>query len=672
MKASPITSTAPLTTGTAPQEATLSKTDWKVHALVVLSYLLVGIGMILAFSSFYLAFTVNPMIAAAAPSLPIALGVFGLQYASNPGNSPKPVEQVLAAAPVERPPIGIGNKEHNCWINVSLQLLFNVPAYKRAMEKVLESTDKELAPLRDVYLAYLRGEEVDSQKIRGWLHGLKPDKVLIESSQQLSYEECLEFILYKIGYSLPKEIRHQIIWEGKQARPLRIPSSPSCTFELTRHLLQKGYDVAKALDDYFYNEFISEKGRAEHNLLTLEKAPDDFGVKHCTATSIEEKEPEDSEEEEDLSLKGAMATRLTARQVGKEVHYFCDSFIHHEKTETKGVGHWIAYLYKNGQWWKASDSIVYQVDLKEIEEKIATASFIHYTNGREMEIKPHPLLLKELAPAGIRNASANCWANSIIQFFSMAPSITRYLFSLSHDRCSAFVSLLQNYYKAQVQAKEVADTVDSQLLRVSLDNVPKSVHEHVCAGQGIEEIFDKAGFQYRMQQEYHSKSGVSITEPPGIQRIDLDLMTPARDFKKLFFDFFTTPLEEGTLKMLKFVDPPEDLIIKALRYGQQGVNNDFSGRDIRDDISGIPEQFELPKEFTVANRQGIQYELNGCIIQRGSLRSGHYVCLVKKKDGWYLMNDSSRELISKEEANDYFKQGYFFLYSKIENTKHTS
>lgn len=654
MATSRIPSATPLVQATtAPQAAKLSKTDWKVHALVVLSYLLIGIGLLLAFSSFYLAFTVNPMIAAAAPSLPIVIGAFGLQYASGKKADVKPIAHLRPATPIERRPIGIGNPSgRDCWINAPLQLLFNVPAYRRAMQKVLIGTDKDLAPLRKAYLNYLKGEDVDSVEIRKWLHGIKPS-IPIESSQTGFYDDCLDTILNKIGYSHPKEIRHQVIRNGGAAKALRIPSSPSTSIDLCSHLRKTDFDITKALDDYFYSENRNENGQVVRDLLSFEKAPDSFGIK-CRSPEFTG----------DLQIKGAMETRLTSAQAGEDTHYFCDSFIVHEVTEN-GIDHFVAYFYKNGVWWKADDPKITEIkDLAEVETKLASAAFIHYTNGHQPEIKFGPVIMKEFKPAGIKNAGANCWANSILQFLSNAPSITTQILANKNGPCTALTSLIQSYYQAQLEGKKLADNVDSQQLRLSLNNVPKSVSEHVCVGEGLEEIFDHAGIQYEMQQEYRSKNGLSTTQQ-SIQKVDLDLMTPTRDFKKLFSGFFRTEMEEGSSKTLKFVRPPDDLVIKALRYGQQGVGKAFSGHAIKDAITGIPEQLELPKGLTVKN-EAIQYELTGCMVQSGSLKGGHYVCLLKKGSDWYLMNDSSqKKLTKKEDVDEYLKKGYFFLYNKI-------
>jgi len=654
MATSRIPSATPLVQATtAPQDAKLSKTDWKVHALVVLSYLLIGIGLLLAFSSFYLAFTVNPMIAAAAPSLPIVIGAFGLQFASGKKGEVKPIAHIRPATPIERRPIGIGNPSgKDCWINASLQLLFNVPAYRRAMQKVLIDTNKDLAPLRKAYLNYLKGEDVDSDEIRKWLHGLNRS-IPIDSSQTGFYDDCLDTILNKIGYSHPKEIRHRVTVDGNAAKAARIPSSPSTSIDLCLHLSKTGHDITKALDDYFYSENRNENGQVARDLLSFEKAPDSFGVK-CRAPEFTG----------DVQIKGAMETRLTSAQVGEDTHYFCDAFIVHELTEN-GIDHFVAYFYKNGVWWKADDPKITEIkDLAEVEVKLASAAFIHYTNGHQPEIKFGPVIMKEFAPAGIINAGANCWANSILQFLSNAPTITTHILANKNGPCTALTSLIQNYYQAQLEGKKVADNVDSQQLRLSLNNVPKSVSEHVCVGEGLEEIFDHAGFQYEMQQEFRSKNGISTTQQ-GIQQVELDLVTPSRDFKKLFADFFKTEMDEGKSKKLKFISPPDDLVVKALRYGQHGVGKAFGGHAIQDAITGIPEQLELSKEYTLKN-EAVQYELTGCMVQSGSLKGGHYVCLLKKGTDWYLMNDSSqKKLTKKEDVAEYLKKGYFFLYNKI-------
>ncbi len=363
----------------APPEQNLSKTDWKTHALVVLGYVLVAIGIALAFCAPYIAFTVQPMLAVASPVLPIALGVLGIQYASEPLSPVKVAAPVKPSNVVVVPPIGIANKSGNCWINSSLQLLFNVPAYRRVMENLLENTDPKLSIFRDAYKTHNEGGHVDSQKIREWLHKLNPREVSLNSSQQLCYEICLSAILLKVGYSLPKEIRHQITREGERANSVSVAPLPTSIFDISTDFIDENANnnVTDALNHYFYktepSNIEDETGkvirkRTLATILTLDSKPEDFSISVDFSKTLKKKDVKE--------LQGAMEVSLS-RQLGNDADYFCDGFIRHSGSGT-GYGHYIAYFLKDGKWWEASDSDVGQMDLKEVNEQLAKASYIHY------------------------------------------------------------------------------------------------------------------------------------------------------------------------------------------------------------------------------------------------------------------------------------------------------
>lgn len=627
-----------LPTTAAPQEQSLSKTDWKTHALVILGYMLVGIGIALAFCAPYIAFTVQPMLAVTSPVLPIILGVLGIQYAS------EPLSPVKVAAPAKPrnapviPPIGIANKDAgNGWINASLQILFNVPSYKRLMEDILEKNDPKLTPLCEAYKTYKDGGQVDSQKIREWLHSQKPNDILLDASQQCSYKDCLDFVLLKAGYSLPKGTNHQIIWDGNIGKSIRGASSTKRFLDLSSHFAGKNIDISKALFHCFYNR-VSD---TEQIVFSMEKAPNDFGVNVSLVKEIQ----------------GAMETTLTTAQVGENAHYFCDGFISQLNSRD------VAYFYKGGKWWEVNDSSVKSINLKEANSMLAKASYIHYTNS-----SLHPEKMKDLPPAGIRNAGANCWANTILQFIANAPSISSQILSQRNEpQCQPTASLILDYFEDQLYGNDVTEKVDSQLLRESIENVPKNVFTQIDVSEGIEDIFGKAGIKYEMVQDIRSKNGLS-TSRQNVYMIDLDLVTSARSFKELFAGFFYTKLDDGQTKQLKFIQPPKDLVIKAFRYGQAIGNDPSSARRIEDAITGLPDRFELPRHLTQGNEPNIHYELVGCMIQKGALDSGHYISLIKKPNGWYLNDDSRVRKISDTDAKEELKKGYFFNYRKVQKS----
>ena len=71
------------------------------------------------------------------------------------------------------------------------------------------------------------------------------------------------------------------------------------------------------------------------------------------------------------------------------------------------------------------------------------------------------------------------------------------------------------------------------------------------------------------------------------------------------------------------------------------------------------------KEIEIPLKWRHGYELQGIIIHSGSINGGHYVCVGKKNNNWYLFNDSSvNKISSKRVLDNYLKNAYFLLYQK--------
>ena len=59
------------------------------------------------------------------------------------------------------------------------------------------------------------------------------------------------------------------------------------------------------------------------------------------------------------------------------------------------------------------------------------------------------------------------------------------------------------------------------------------------------------------------------------------------------------------------------------------------------------------------------YNLIGAILHSGSMNGGHYVCIGKKHNKWYLFDDSHvTEINNKNVLNNYLENSYFFLYKQ--------
>lgn len=273
----------------------------------------------------------------------------------------------------------------------------------------------------------------------------------------------------------------------------------------------------------------------------------------------------------------------------------------------------------------------------------------------------HPELVKDLAPVGIPNGGANCWANAIIQLIANAPGLARQVLGRRNNAaCKELAPLIQNYYETQLSAKGVARDVNSQTLRRSLGNVPRSVFAQVDASMGLQGIFGMIGFQYDLHEEYHTELGAGYEDfiEEGTRKeplIQLNMASKGRTFKDLFASFFSAQADDGRKIKTTFEKAPNDLVIQAQRTGQARNSP----------IEGIPEQFQLPSEYTRWNETA-HYEITGCMIHLGEDNRGHYIALEKKADGWYLANDTNVSKVSNEEATRLLGQGYVFHYRKVE------
>lgn len=265
----------------------------------------------------------------------------------------------------------------------------------------------------------------------------------------------------------------------------------------------------------------------------------------------------------------------------------------------------------------------------------------------------HPNEMRKKVTSGIENRGGNdCWANAILQF--LANSIPVKIFAQS-GKCKVIVTELQKLYDAQLTGQSVS-VVDSRAIREDLK--PKSGQRQEEAFEALLGLLDRIRFGFHIDTEMHA-AGACIKRREHREAetmLRLDINSPNPHFNDLLGNYFSHSAEYDKQPMTKktqFRHAPDDLIIHAKRYQHKDAK-----------IQGIPEDFELSPEHTTFNEQGVHYELTSCIIHSGKDNSGHYICLVKKPDGWYCANDSRVRKLSNEEAHALLKDGYIFHYRK--------
>lgn len=365
MEVGRVTSATQVSAMAAPQGQELSSTDWKVYAKVVLSYMLIGIGIALACSSIYIAFALSPMIAATSPITPIAAGVLLLD-STEPKMEVKVTQTAKLPSIEENPPIGIANpRGGNCWINALLQLLFNVPAYRKVMENL--SKKSELSDLRSAFKIYKNGGEVNSQVLREWLCKNDPNVDPSESIQDDPFLFLLP-VLSKSGYCVAKEIENSVVDNKCQKTNLSAPSA--CYYlNLAFPETEAVPTLSEGLDRYFYTSENLSSGEKRKTIHDLDRIPDDF--------SIAVHRGGDDQAKKKMQIKGAMEVSLNGNHIGKDTLYYPDGFICHEG-DSVNYGHYVAYLFKAGSWWKVSDSSAQPISLEKATKMIEQAVLIHY------------------------------------------------------------------------------------------------------------------------------------------------------------------------------------------------------------------------------------------------------------------------------------------------------
>ena len=353
----------------------LSKIDWKVHSLVVLGYLLVGIGIALACASPFIAFVIHPMIGASAPVFFLAGGAAALQESKKKLSSNKLLPPI--------PPLrGLPNaKAGNCWLNSFTQLLLHVPAFRKKIEELLVESQSWknkihqtfnprgwLYPFLDFYKRYHKGESVDPQQLRDWL-SQHIDVSPVESVQEEPLLFC-DYFFKQARHHLPLEM--QIMTTNPKKEDSKISTtSPSYYFSLGSLLDGENNSLPDAFKKYFH--FFQKRGSEQDEIERfLKDPPEDFSVYLDQAALLGQKVVR--------KVQDAMEFSLQASQIGKKTKYRCDGFSRHIGSTAK-AGHYIAYFYENGHWYEASDDVIKWINPQQAEQHLSTAWFIHYAKS---------------------------------------------------------------------------------------------------------------------------------------------------------------------------------------------------------------------------------------------------------------------------------------------------
>ncbi len=370
------------TQASVERKEALSVTDLKTHAIAVLSYLLIGVGILIACSSPYIAFTIHPMVAMAAPVVPIALGVklkTMIQY-------PLEVHPIDIEGDPHVPKLrGIKNGGANCWMNSALQAVFNLPFFRNELERC-SAYSWRVGAVAQAFQQYQADQchdaktvsEVDSQKVREWLSkGLgKNSSGQDVLTTNISSQECpMDFIHYflrQVGHPLPLIKEYQITKEtGLDPVMTASKDTRIDLFDLSGFYFAETPPMLSAFNNYFHLEQKTLNGSRTISK-RLQSPPEDFFVGLSLAG--------DDMIKRNKVIDVPMELSFTKKQFGDYASYKCDLFFIHKGDHTN-YGHYEAAICLNGRWWLANDSSVTALSTKKAQEMVRTAPFVHYSKA---------------------------------------------------------------------------------------------------------------------------------------------------------------------------------------------------------------------------------------------------------------------------------------------------
>ena len=382
------------------------ETDWKTH-LIALSYFLIGLGIVLAGASFYIATIVHPMVAMASPTALVTAGCFLRVLQLSP-----------ESAQVSTPrPLGLHNMGANCFLNASFQLIaFKLYPILEDVQKRFHNNERTaiditryltLLPLIQLVSKYrnevLSGNRslsnVETQDLRLWLHNTGVD---IPSSPFAQWDAIvlLEALFDRSGVRLPTlEKKTTIFSDGspKKGEPVNAPFiyfSFENVGERNFNTLWEGNFEEHSVGDARRVEKdeagpTQQQTPVEQATTVKERyfteAPDNFliYVKRFQQTfEVDEKGAVVTKERKDASAVAfPMRLTLTEKQCpSDQAGYNLDACVIHSG-ETTNRGHYYSYIKLDGRWFEVNDTDTCPVTEAFVLTQIPQAYIVHYTKG---------------------------------------------------------------------------------------------------------------------------------------------------------------------------------------------------------------------------------------------------------------------------------------------------
>lgn len=120
----------------------------------------------------------------------------------------------------------------------------------------------------------------------------------------------------------------------------------------------------------------------------------------------------------------------------------------------------------------------------------------------------------------------------------------------------------------------------------------------------------------------------------------------------------------------KFINLPKYLIISLKRFKQNNMGM-IIGKNKSKIAIPIDEDYLDLSDYTIGyDKDDANYRLISAGLHSGGLNGGHYYayCIDTNDNKYYEYNDSSKQLLDMDNCeNELYKNGYYFIFKKIEN-----
>lgn len=244
--------------------------------------------------------------------------------------------------------------------------------------------------------------------------------------------------------------------------------------------------------------------------------------------------------------------------------------------------------------------------------------------------------------SGIPNVAVNCFINSVLQLIYSSNKIEKTFdkevyvnffsaYTSNTIRKSHIINVILHYYNLNKDFQRFTQGDCHEVLTVFLDDIQ-----------------NKDLFKLQFIQTI-KKQG----EDDSITKIDENIISIpfSTSLQNSIDDYFKDEELDTCVKTLSCDNLPEFLFIQLKRFK---LNSNY-------EVIKISDKIDIESETIVYNNK--EYNLRGFIVHTGVYSSGHYVCISKIMDVWYLFDDQNVTKLN-ENINELSKHGYIYLFCR--------